>query len=163
MKKRVLAYGALGVMLLIGNAGAVLAADPKAEITALENKLIAATTTDEAMSFQDEKEIVLYDFIVPLQNVGGKSVRAQFDKFFSSAKDIKANFVSLRVEANGKLGVAHSIQHFSWADKDGKAQEGTFRVTDAWHKTKDGWKIFHTQVSAPMNPETGKTEMNLKE
>jgi len=163
MKNRILARSALGAVLLLWSLGSASAADPKAEITALEHKLIAATTADEAMAFQDEKDIVLYDYLVPLQYVGGKAVRADFEKFFSSAKDIKGNFVSLRVVANGKLGVANSIQHFTWTDKDGKPGEGTFRITDAWHKTKDGWKIFHTHVSFPFNPETGKIEMNLKE
>jgi len=32
--------------------------------------------------------------------------------------------------ANGKVGIAYSIQHFTWTDKDGKPGEGTFRVTD---------------------------------
>ncbi len=163
MNKRVLAYSALGAALLLWNVGSVSAADPKAEITALENKLIAATTADQAMTFQDEKEIVLYDYLIPLQYVGGKAVREDFEKFFSGAKDIKGKFVSLRVVADGKLGVANSIQHFTWTDKDGKPGEGTFRITDAWHKTKDGWKIFHTHVSFPFNPGTGKIEMNLKE
>ena len=163
MNNRVFTRSALGAVLLLWSFGSASAADPKAEITALEHKLIAATTADEAMTFQDEKDIVLYDYLVPLQYVGGKAVRADFEKFFSGAKDIKGNFVSLRVMANGKLGVANSIQHFTWTDKDGKPGEGTFRITDAWQKTKDGWKIFHTHVSFPFNPETGKIEMNLKE
>src|SRR5215471_3752844 len=102
MKNRTLVLSALGVALLLWSFGSASAADPKAEITALEHKLIAATTADEAMSFQDEKDIVLYDYVVPLQYVGGKAVRADFEKFFSSAKDIKGNFVSLRVVADGK-------------------------------------------------------------
>jgi ketosteroid isomerase-like protein len=163
MHKRWFTSSALGVALLLWSVGAASAANPKAEITALEHKLIAATTTDEVMGFQDEKNIVLYDYVVPLQCVGGKAVRANFEKFFGSAKEVKGTFVSLRVEANGKLGIVHSIQHFTWTDKDGKPGEGTFRVTDAWQKTKDGWKIFHTHVSFPLNAESGKAEMNLKE
>ena len=98
-----------------------------------------------------------------LQYVGGKAVRADFEKFFSSAKNVKGDFVSLRVVADGKVGVAYSIQHFTWMDKDGKPGEGTFRVTDGWHKVKGQWKLFHTHVSFPLNPESGKAEMNLKE
>ena len=154
----------ISAAVLVWSFGAAHAAgDAKAEITALEHKLIAATSADEAMAFQDEKEIVLYDYLVPLQYVGATAVRADFEKFFSSAKNIKADFVSLRVIAGGKVGVAHSIQHFTWTDKDGKPGEGTFRVTDGWQKVKGQWKLFHTHVSFPIDPATGKAEMNLKE
>jgi ketosteroid isomerase-like protein len=163
MSQRFFTRSALGATFLLWSISSAAAATPQAEITALEHKLIAATTTDEAMRFQDEKNIVLYDYVVPLQCVGGKAVRANFEKFFGSTKDVKGNFVTLHVEANGKLGIAHSIQHFTWTDKDGKPGEGTFRVTDAWQKTKAGWKIFHTHVSFPLNAESGKAEMNLKE
>jgi len=164
MKNLVFLLSVISAAVLVCGFGVVHAAgDAKAEITALEHKLIAATSADEAMTFQDEKEIVLYDYVMPLQYVGGKAVRADFEKFFSNAKNVKADFVSLHVVADGNVGVAYSIQHFTWTDKDGKPGEGTFRVTDGWHKVKDQWKLFHTHVSFPLNPESGKAEMNLKE
>jgi ketosteroid isomerase-like protein len=164
MKNSVFFLSAISAAVLVWGFGVAHAAgDSKAEIAALEHKLIAATSADEAMTFQDEKEIVLYDYVMPLQYVGGKAVRADFEKFFSSAKNVKGDFVSLRVVADGKVGVAYSIQHFTWMDKDGKPGEGTFRVTDGWHKVKGQWKLFHTHVSFPLNPESGKAEMNLKE
>jgi len=164
MKKLLFTLSAISAAVLVWSFGAAHAAgDSKAEITALEHKLIAATGADEAMAFQDEKEIVLYDYVVPLQFVGAKAVRADFEKFFSSAKHVKGDFVSLLVVAARKLGVAHSIQHFTWTDKDGKPGEGTFRVTDCWQKVKGQWKLFHTHISFPLNPESGKVEMNLKE
>jgi ketosteroid isomerase-like protein len=164
MKKLVFLFSAISAAILVWSFGATHAAgDAKAEITALEHKVIAATSADEAMTFQDEKEIVLYDYVMPLQYVGGKAVRADLEKFFSGAKNVKGNFVALRVVADGNLGVAHSIQHFTWTDKDGKPGEGTFRVTDGWQKVDGKWKLFHTHVSFPIDAVTGKAEMNLKE
>lgn len=164
MKKRVLTLSALGAVLLLWSLGSAHAAgDAKAEITALEHKLLAATTADEAIAFMNKKDIVLYDYVVPLQFVGGKAVRAHFKEFFSNAKNIKGDFVSLHVVGGGKIGVAYSIQHFTWTDNNGKPGEGTFRVTNCWQKIKDGWKIFHSHVSFPINPENDKAEMNLKE
>ena len=164
MKKLLFTLSAISAAVLVWSLGSAPAAgDAKAEITALEHKVIAATSADEAMTFQDEKEIVLYDYVMPLQYVGGKAVRADFEKFFSSAKNIKGDFVTLRVVADGKVGVAHSIQHFTWTDKDGKPGEGTFRVTDCWQKVKGQWKLFHAHVSFPIDAATGKAEMNLKE
>ncbi|MBI3246380.1 MAG: nuclear transport factor 2 family protein [Deltaproteobacteria bacterium] len=164
MKKFVFLLSVISAAALVWSFGAARAAgDSKAEITALEHKLIAATSADEVMTFQDEREIVLYDYMVPLQYVGAKAVRADFEKFFSSAKNVKGDFVSLRVVVDKKVGVAHSLQHFTWTDKDGKPGEGTFRVTDGWQKVKGQWRLFHTHVSFPLNPENGKAEMNLKE
>jgi ketosteroid isomerase-like protein len=115
------------------------------------------------MAFQDTKEIVLYDYIAPLQYMGAKAVRADLDNFFNNAKNAKGEFVALNVVSDGKLGVARSLQHFTWTDKDGKPGEGTFRVTDCWHKVNGQWKLFHTHVSFPIDPATSKAEMNLKE
>ena len=131
MKNLVFLRSAISTAVLVWGFGVAHAAgDSKAEITALEHKLMAATSADEAMAFQDEKEIVLYNYIVPLQYVGGKAVRADFERFFSNAKNVKGDFVSLHVVADGKVGGAYSLQHFTWTDKDGKPGEGTFRVTD---------------------------------
>ena len=164
MKKLLFTLSALSTAVLVWSlSSAPAAGDAKAEITALEHKAIAATSADEAMTFQDEKEVVLYDYVIPLQYVGGKAVRADLEKFFSGAKNVKGNFVNLRVVADGEVGVAHSIQHFTWTDKDGKPGEGTFRVTDGWHKVNGQWKLFHTHVSFPIDEATGKAEMNLKE
>ena len=59
-------------------------------------------------------------------------------------------------------GWSVSIQHFTWKDKAGKPQEATLRVTDVYHKVNGEWKIFHSHVSAPVDPKTGQGLMNLK-
>ena len=164
MKKYAFTLSALGAVLLLWSfSSAHAAGGAKEEITALEHKLLAATTADEALAFMDGKSIILYDYVAPLQFSGMKAVRARFEEFFNSASDVKGDASSLNVVVDGKVGVAHSLQHFTWKDKDGKPGEGTFRVTNCWHKGKDGWKIFHSHVSFPLNAETGKAEMNLKE
>jgi ketosteroid isomerase-like protein len=142
---------------------ALAAGNSKQEITDLEHKCINATSTDQAASLGcfDEADIVLYDFIPPLEYSGDKAVRGDLDNFFNNAKNVKGNFVELVVVSDGKLGIAHSIQHFTWTTKDGKPMEATLRVTDALHKVGGRWKIFHTHVSVPVDPNTGKAQMNL--
>ncbi len=143
---------------------ALAAGNAKQDITELEHKCIAATSTDEAASLGcfDEHDIVLYDFIPPLEYSGAKAVRGDLDNFFNNAKNVKGEFVELQVVTDGKLGIARSIQHFTWTSKDGKPMEATFRVTDALHKVGGKWKIFHTHVSVPVDPSTGKAQMDLK-
>ena len=164
MKKLLFTLSAISAAVLVWSFGSAHSAgDSKAEITALEHKIIAATNTDEFMAFADEKNIVLYDYVRPLQYAGAKAVRADLDNFFNDAKNTKGEFVALDVVADGKLGVARSLQHFTWTDKDGKPSEATFRVTNCWHKVNRQWKLFHSHVSFPIDPATGKAEMNLKE
>jgi ketosteroid isomerase-like protein len=150
-------------MLALGFAyTADAAGDAQAEIIEFEHKCIAATNTDQAMTCMDEKKIVLYDFAPPRKYAGAKAVRGDLDNFFNNAKDAKGDFVELEVVTDGKLGVVRSVQHFTWKDKDGKPMEATFRVTDALHKVKGQWKIFHSHVSVPVDPATGKGDMQSK-
>ena len=69
MKRFGLAIGAImaiATMVLNFGINANAAGSAKEEITAVENKAIAATTTDEAMKYFDEN-IVLYDFAPGLE------------------------------------------------------------------------------------------------
>ncbi len=164
MKRFGLAIGAIMAMAtIVLNFGvnANAAGSAKDEITAVENKAIAATTTDQAMKYFDDN-IVLYDVFPGLEFKGATAVRAHEDDFFNNATDVKGEIVELDVVTDGKLGMARSIQHFTWKDKAGKAQEATLRVTDVYHKVHGEWKIFHSHVSAPVDPKTGQGQMNLK-
>jgi len=152
---------AMATIVLNFGVNANAAGSAKDQITAIENKTGAATTTDEAMEPFDEN-IVLYDVFPGLEYKGTAAVRAHTDEFFSNATDVKDEITDLDVVTDGKLGMARSIQHFTWKDKAGKAQEATLRVTDVYHKVNGEWKIFHSHVSAPVDPKTGQGLMNLK-
>jgi len=138
------------------------AGNAKDEITAVENKLIAATSTAQFMEHVDEKAFVFYDYVPPLQYKGASAVGSRLDALFQEAKDLKGEFVELEVVADDKLGAARSLQHFTWKDKEGTPREGTFRVTDVFHKVEGTWKLIHSHVSVPVDPATEKGQMNLK-
>jgi ketosteroid isomerase-like protein len=152
--------GASVAVLVVLSANANDRASDVQRIKAIEHRIAAATTTDQLMAYFD-KDIVLYDFVPPLKYEGFEAVRAHEESiFFSKAKNIKAEFLDLDVIVDGKLGVARSIQHFSWTE-DGKPKEGTWRGTDIYKKTTDGWKIIHAHTSVPIDPKTGQAQMNL--
>ena len=135
---------------------------PIEEIVALEHAFIAARTTEEALAFMEMDGHVRYDYDVPLQRVGAEALREAFSQFFDNCHEPKGSFLSLHVEANEGLGVAHSIMHFTWKNLVGEASEGTFRITHALRRKAGAWKIFHTHVSFPMNPATGMAETDLR-
>ena len=41
-----------------------------------------------------------------------------------------------------------SVEHFTWKDKEGKPMEGTFRVTDGFHKVEGKWKLSQNRSDA---------------
>lgn len=143
------------------NAIAAGSAKDKKAIEDTEHKIIAATSTDEVMKYYDKNDIDLYDFVPPLQYEGATAVHGDLDNFFNNAKDVKGNFVVLVVETGGTMGMARSIQHFTWTDAAGKQQEATLRVTDVFRKEDGKWKVIHSHVSVPVDPKTGQAQMNL--
>ena len=138
------------------------AGSAKEQISDVEHKLIAATSTDEAMKYMDSSEIEFYDFVPPLRYTGKEAVHGDLDNFFNNATDVKGDFVDMEVVTDGKLGIVNSLQHFTWKDKNGKPMEATLRVTDGFHKVGGQWKLFHSHVSVPVDPKTGMAQMNLK-
>ncbi|MBF6570605.1 MAG: nuclear transport factor 2 family protein [Candidatus Binataceae bacterium] len=164
MKKAIWVLAAFGAVALAGAPAfpASRASSAKAEITALEHKCIAAQNADEAVQCFDPNDIALYDFTPPLEYSGMKAVREHMEGVFANFKDPKASFLELEVVTDGKLGIANSIQHFTWTGKDGTPMEGNFRVSDSLHKVGGKWKIFHSHVSVPVDPATGKAVMNAK-
>ena len=150
--------------ILAWSFGARAYADAKADITALEQQCAAATSADELMAkcYDSSNEVAVYDLTPPLEFVGSKAVHDDFDNFFKNVKNPKIEFVDLQVTAEGKMGFARSLQHFTGTSNGGKPMEMTFRVTDCLHKVKGKWKILHTHVSLPVDLGTGKAEFQAK-
>ncbi|MGH7841836.1 MAG: YybH family protein [Candidatus Binataceae bacterium] len=155
--------GFAGAAILVWSLGfnARASTDPKAEIMNIETKALAANTADELIAFYDPNDIITYDYIPGLQYVGYKAVHEDLDKFFAGTKDVKGTFADIQIETDGTMAVAHSLQHFTWKDKNGVAREAMFRVTNCYHKTNGQWKIFHMHTSFPIDPATGRAQMNL--
>ncbi|HVN89315.1 MAG TPA: nuclear transport factor 2 family protein [Candidatus Binataceae bacterium] len=165
MKKFVSTLGAMALVggLMLASSSNALAGSAKDEITATEHKMISCTSADELMKYYaDSPDVTVFDFVPPLKYQGTKAVHDDFNEFFTNAKDAKGEFLELVVVADPKIGAAHSLQHFTWTDKDGKPGEVTIRVTDVFQKTKGQWKVIHSHVSVPVDPKTGQGQMNLK-
>jgi ketosteroid isomerase-like protein len=154
---------AAAVFLASGFGARAFAASAKAQITDLEHKCAATTTTDELMGcYTTSDDLVVYDIGTPREFDGVKAVRGDFQNFFDTIKNPKVEFVSLHVVTDGKMGVAYSVQHGTGTDKAGKPVDMTFRVTDVWQKIGGKWKIIHTHVSFPVDMATGKADMQSK-
>jgi ketosteroid isomerase-like protein len=171
MHKPKLWVGTLVALLLLAwSFGAqALAADAKAQITELEHKCVTplvAGPLDEAMECFDttDTDLVVYDIFTPREYDGPAAVRSFFKNYFDNGgyKDVKMDFVYLRVVADGKLGIAYSTQHFTAIDKNGKPIEGFPRVVDVWRLRNGSWKMILQMASVPVDPVTYKADLLSK-
>jgi ketosteroid isomerase-like protein len=106
------------VLILCVNANA--ATKDEKEIRDVEHKMIATTNTDDLMKNYDQDDVAVYDLAGPLEFKGNTAVRGDFNHVFATFAGAKGEFVELEVVTDGKLGVARSIQRFTWTDKNGK-------------------------------------------
>jgi ketosteroid isomerase-like protein len=144
------------------------AADAKAEIERLERKCATAGvagSVHEAMRCFDtsDPQVVAYDVFTPREFDGPDAVRGYFKNYFASGfKNAKIEFVYLHVITNGGLGFTYSVQHFTAIDKNGKPIDTFPRVSDVWRQRGGTWKIIFTHASFPVDPATGKADMQSK-
>ena len=152
----------IGALVLTTGLDAKAGSSAKDQITEIENKMIATTNADELMKYYDERDVNVFDATPPLEFKGPKAVRKDFADFFSGTTDLKGKFLELAVTTEGNMGMARSIQNFTWKDKDGKPVEVTIRVTDVFHKVKGEWKAIHSHISFPVDLKTGQGQLKLK-
>jgi ketosteroid isomerase-like protein len=109
-----------------------------------------------------DKDILLYDLMTPLRYSGYKAVRDHLQAVFygKGPKDIKVEFLSFKAIANGNLGVAYSIQHFTWKESE-QLRETTVRQSDVYRKSGGEWKLIQSHISVPIDPKTSQAQMNL--
>ena len=106
-------------------------------------------------------DIVLFDAVPPLEFAGHKAIYGDLAKF-SGNKDVKVDFLELKVISDGKLALARSVQHLTGKNANGAPVDITFRQTDVWRKTNDQWKLIHEHASFPVDMKTGKADSASK-
>ena len=74
--------GVAGLLLSLSLNAHASAKDEKA-IKDVENKMIAATNTNELMKYYDQNDVDVYDLAGPLQYKGNAAVRSDFDNVFA--------------------------------------------------------------------------------
>ncbi|HEV3113145.1 MAG TPA: nuclear transport factor 2 family protein [Candidatus Binataceae bacterium] len=162
MKNFKLAVGSLVLLVgLIWGSAAAVHADDKQAVSSVEHKLAAATTTDEALKYYGPgDDVEIFDMMGPPREFAGhKAIRDHFADILGQFKDVKIDFVELKVISDGKLALARSVQHLTAMGPDGKPFDTTFRQTDLLRKTHGQWKIIDQHISVPVDLKTGKADM----
>ena len=139
----------------------------EAEIRAMENAMIqgySAKDLDRALAvYLQDETLFVFDAIPPRQYVGIKAWRADNEGFLGTFQGpVKVEMSDLSVTTDGKLGFGHNIQRFTGTDKNGKPVDLTIRVSDGYKKINGKWWIVLEHLSFPVDPATGKADMNSK-
>ena len=168
MSKRTIAAG-IGIATLAGMlaSAAVVRADDKADITALENRVAAGIQAKDAdavmANYIPGDSLVVFDLIPPRQYTGADAYKKDWAGVFAGCADApKFDISDLDITSDGRLAFAHSIQHFSCTDAKGNKLEMTMRATDAYKKVKGKWMIVHEHLSAPIDLASGKADLTSK-
>jgi uncharacterized protein (TIGR02246 family) len=162
------ACGAAAALAIgIGCAGGASAAPggDEAAIRALEARFAAAVTAKnvDAIMKVYAPDVFVFDVVPPRQYVGGAAYRKDWEALMSGFKGpLKFGVSDLAVDVAGPVAWSHSIQHIAGVDPTGQPSDMTVRVTDVYRKTAEGWRIVQEHVSVPVDPATGKADLQSK-
>ena len=144
---------------------AVAKDNPREQIENLEKGLIdAGNNVDVAkiMTFYDPSdELLVFDIVPPREYRGAAAWRKHIEDLAPDFNG-KTELIDLKVNADGNLAFASSIQHFTGKAKDGTPIDLTTRVTDCLQKKQGKWVIVHQHISAPIDLATGKADLQSK-
>ncbi|MBC8071322.1 MAG: nuclear transport factor 2 family protein [Deltaproteobacteria bacterium] len=108
-------------------------------------------------------DVVTFDVVPPMRNVGVKAVAAKLGSWLDGYRDdLACEITELDSAASGDVGFAHGFCHFTGTLKKGATVDMWVRLTVGLRKRGDRWLITHEHQSDPLDPETGKALTDLR-
>ena len=155
------------IALASPNLAATARADAKADIKALEDRLVAAIKAKDVDAimkvYVPDQSLVVFDVVPPRQYVGAAAYRKDWQEFLAMFNGpITFEISDLDTMAGDDLAYSHSIQRVAGTDKKGNKIDLTVRVTDGYKKLGGNWLIVHEHVSVPVDLDTGKPDLTSK-
>lgn len=107
--------------------------------------------------------LIAFDVIPPLERVGSKSYRKNYEDFFATYEGpLDYEIRDLRIVTGKDVAFIHCLERVSGTLKGGQKSDLWLRVTSGLQKMNGRWFIIHDHVSVPMDFETGKALLDLK-
>ena len=123
---------------------------------------IRAMDLDSVMSIY-APDIVSFDVEPPLQHVGAGAKRQNWVKAFSMyQRPLDYEIRDLTITVGDGVAFGHGLIRISGTLKDGNRTEHWLRSTTCFQKIDGNWLIAHDQVSAPLDPGSGRALLNLE-
>lgn len=166
MKKTYLPI-AMAVVAMVMVMGAQARADDKAEIEALEKRVVAAVQAKDVnavmANYLPGDSLIVFDVIPPRQYTGWDAYKKDWQGVLGGCADSpKMDISDLAITTGRRIAFSHSIQHFVCTDAKGNKLDMTLRATDAYRKEKGKWLIVHEHISVPVDLATSKADLSSK-
>jgi ketosteroid isomerase-like protein len=125
-------------------------------------KAIRARDIDGSV-FGYAPDVLTFDLVNPLQNVGVDAVRRRLEEWFSSF-DGPIGFENhdLNITAGHGIAFSHSLNHVRATTKQGQEIDMFWRATACFRKLGVHWTVTHTHASVPFDMESTQASLDLK-
>lgn len=118
---------------------------------------VGATTAANA------HDIVTFDALPPLRNVGAGGIRERAAGWFDGyAEGPGYEIRDLEVVAGAEVAFAYYLYHVSGTLTDGSEVKMWVRSTLGLQKRDGEWRIVHEHDSVPFDPESGRALVDLQ-
>jgi ketosteroid isomerase-like protein len=167
LRQTVLATLAAAALCGVAGCHTDTSAADKAAIDASVQHFITSITAkdfDGIMQYYvPDQSLVVFDAIPPRQYVGAEAYRKDWEGFLGMySGPIHASVSDWQTEVDGDIGFGHGFITITGSGKDGKSMDSTARVTDVYKKLDGKWLVVHEHVSYPVDPMTGKADLDSK-
>ena len=109
-------------------------------------------------------DVLAYDVVPPLQYVGGKAYKKDWETFYSGFKGpLQMQIQDLHIHSSGDLAVIECLDKVSGTQaSNGQPMSMWVRNTSVLRKVNGRWLDVHDHVSVPVDMDSGKALMDLK-
>ena len=108
-------------------------------------------------------EVVSFDIVPPLRYVGADAFRNVWEEVFSSFQGpIGYEIHDLDITVGDDVAFGHSLNRITGTMTTGQKTDLWLRSTVCFRKINGTWLVVHTQVSVPVDLETGRAVLSLK-
>jgi ketosteroid isomerase-like protein len=129
-----------------------------------EERVRAVRAKDvEALLSSYADDVVTFDLVAPLSNVGAAAVRSRVTEWFASFQgsiDYEIRDASCFVA--GDLAFDHHLTHVRGTTTAGAQIDMWFRETVGYRRMGARWKVTHQHSSVPFDMVTGKPLLDLR-
>jgi ketosteroid isomerase-like protein len=136
----------------------------EAQIRALIDARVRAVQARDIMGALTgvDTDVVLFDVVTPLYSRGIGAERARLEEWFGSFEGpIGYEMRDLVIVPDEAVAFSHCLNHYSGRTRAG-ALDLWVRATTCYRKRDGDWRITHEHQSAPFDPRTGKTSLDLE-
>lgn len=108
-------------------------------------------------------DILTFDVVNPLQQIGSTASRKRADEWFSSFRDqIGYEIRDLDITAGDDVAFSHGLYRVSATKTDGGQLDMWWRTTVCFRKVEGKWMVTHEHNSVPFDPKGGKASLDLE-